>query len=208
MKAPGRGARPPRLPALLVSTSGLWLSWCRHLVLGVALAGLAAVSGAAERRWSSLADITFQHLGQPQGLPTAIATAMAEDGQGFLWVGTLGGLARWDGYRFRVYKADPQRPGALPDNYVQSLHGDSTGRLWVGTSAAGLLWHDAATDRFVPVPVGGATGLSHVSVRQIVDDGAGGLWVVTDGGLDHLDPASGRIERASAPGGWAEAAGP
>lgn len=181
----------------------------RRLSLGLVLALAAAMGVAApvERRWSNLADITFQHLSQQQGLPNVIATAMAEDGQGFLWVGTLGGLARWDGYRFRVYKADAQRPGALPDNYVQSLHGDPAGQLWVGTSAAGLLRHDAATDRFVPMPVGGADGLSHVSVRQIADDGAGGLWVVTDGGLDHLDPATGRIERASAPGGWAQAAG-
>lgn len=168
-----------------------------------------ATAGAAAppKRWSSLADISFQHLTQEQGLPNAIATALAEDGQGFLWVGTLGGLARWDGYRFKVYKADAQRPGALPDNYVQSLHGDGKGRLWVGTSAAGLLRHDPATDRFVAIPVGGKTGLSHVSVRQIADDGAGGLWVVTDGGLDHLDPDSGRIEHASAAGGWAESAG-
>ncbi|WP_162250821.1 ligand-binding sensor domain-containing diguanylate cyclase [Pelomonas sp. Root1217] len=166
-----------------------------------------ATAAPAPKRWSSLADISFQHLSQEQGLPNAIATAMAEDGQGFLWVGTLGGLARWDGYRFKVYKADAQRPGALPDNYVQSLHGDAKGRLWVGTSAAGLLRHDPAADQFVAIPVGGPQGLSHVSVRQIADDGGGGLWVVTDGGLDHLDPDSGRIEHASAAGNWAEAAG-
>ena len=178
-------------------------------VLGLVLAVHAAANGTAplEKRWSRLADITFQHLSQEQGLPNAIATAMAEDGQGFLWVGTLGGLARWDGYRFKVYKGDGQRSGALPDNYVQSLHGDVAGRLWVGTSAAGLFQHDPASDRFMPVPVGGPRGLSHVSVRQIVDDGAGGLWVVTDGGLDHLEPASGRVEHASADGAWAEMAG-
>ncbi|MGM9480092.1 ligand-binding sensor domain-containing protein [Roseateles sp. NT4] len=177
------------------------------LVMAVAWLAVQAAPTPAPRRWSSLADISFQHLTQEQGLPNAIATAMAEDGQGFLWVGTLGGLARWDGYRFKVYKADAQRPGALPDNYVQSLHGDAKGRLWVGTSAAGLFRHDPATDRFVAIPVGGPQGLIHVSVRQVMDDGAGGLWVVTDGGLDHLDPDSGRIQHASAAGGWAAAAG-
>lgn len=180
-----------------------------RVTLGLLLAAWLAAAGAAPavKRWSSLADISFQHLTQEQGLPNAIATAMAEDGQGFLWVGTLGGLARWDGYRFKVYKGDTQRPGALPDNYVQSLHGDAKGRLWVGTSAAGLFRHDPASDRFIAVPVGGPSGLSHVSVRQIADDGAGGLWVVTDGGLDHMDPDSGRIEHASAAGAWGQALG-
>ncbi|MBV8033773.1 ligand-binding sensor domain-containing diguanylate cyclase [Roseateles sp.] len=178
-------------------------------LLGLAMAAAVATAGAAPagKRWSGLADITFQHLSQEQGLPSAIATAVAEDGEGFLWVGTPGGLARWDGYRFKIYKSGGEQPGALPDNYVQSLHGDAAGRLWVGTSAAGLLRRDPATDRFVAVPVGGPQGLSHVSVRQIADDGAGGLWIVTDGGLDHLDPASGNIEHASVAGAWAERAG-
>ncbi len=185
------------------------LGCARSLALLSALAVAAApvLAGSPLKRWSSLADITFQHLGQEQGLPNAIVTAVAEDGQGFLWVGTLGGLARWDGYRFKVYKGDALRPGALPDNYVQALHGDASGRLWVGTSASGLLRFDPATDTFLPIPVGGAGGLSHVSVRQVADDGSGGLWIVTDGGLDHLDPATGRVEHPSAAGGWAEGAG-
>lgn len=209
MSAAGAVPTLPRPPVVLLRAFGLWLCRCWRLApaLALSLGAVAALAAPAEKRWSQLADITFQHVSQEQGLPSAIATSIAEDGQGFLWVGTLGGLARWDGYRFRVYKADPHRPGALPDNYVQSLYGDAAGRLWVGTSAAGLLRHDPATDHFVPIPVGGAQGLSHVSVRQIVDDGAGGLWVVTDGGLDHLDPATGRIEHASTPGAWAEAAG-
>ncbi|MFG6487900.1 two-component regulator propeller domain-containing protein [Roseateles sp. BYS78W] len=176
-----------------------------RLAPGLVLAAGLAAQAAPEPRQDRLADITFQHVSQDQGMPNAIATALAEDGQGFLWIGSPGGLSRWDGYRFRVYQADPQREGSLPDNYVQALHGDARGRLWVGTTSAGLLRHDPATDRFVRYPVGGERGLSHVSVRQVQDDGDGGLWVVTDGGLDRLDPVSGRIEHASR--GWAAAAG-
>jgi diguanylate cyclase (GGDEF)-like protein len=178
----------------------------RSLLVGLALtAAGAGLHATPEPRHERLADIAFQHITQDQGLPNAIATALAEDGRGFLWIGSPGGLSRWDGYRFRVYQADPQREGALPDSYVQALHGDAKGRLWVGTTSAGLLRHDPATDRFVRYPAGGERGLSHVSVRQMLDDGAGGLWVVTDGGLDRLDPASGRIEHASR--GWAAPAG-
>ena len=57
----------------------------------------------------------------------------------------------------------------MPDNYVQALHGDARGRLWVGTTSAGLLRYEPATDRFVRYPVGGEGGLSHVSVRQVLD---------------------------------------
>ncbi len=177
----------------------------RRLTLALLFA-LALPAVAAESRHERLADIAFQHIGQDQGLPNAIATSMAEDGRGFLWIGSPGGLSRWDGYRFRVYQADSARDGALPDNYVQALHGDTRGRLWVGTTSAGLLRHDPATDRFVAYPVGGEQGLSHVSVRQVLDDGDGNLWVATDGGLDRLDPASGRVEHASR--GWASPAGP
>lgn len=150
----------------------------------------AGATGAAAR-WSQHTELSFQHLTQAQGLPNEIAKAVAQDGDGFLWIGTLGGLARWDGYRMRVYAPDPRTEGALPDNVVQVLHRDTGGRLWVGTSAAGLVRHDALTDRFVRVPVGPG-GLAHVSVKSIADDGAGGLWVATEGGLDHID-ATGRV---------------
>jgi diguanylate cyclase (GGDEF)-like protein len=194
--------------AVLVISRGLLAVCLAGAASWSALAAAAEVPGSTPaRRWSHLTEIAFQHLTQDDGLPNEIATAVAEDGEGFLWIGTLGGLARWDGYRFRVYKADPHAPGALPDNFIQTLHGDANGTLWVGTSSAGIVRYDAATDRFVSYPVGDR-GLSHVSVRSIVDDGGGGLWVATDGGLDHLDPASGSIVHATAGGaGWAGLAG-
>ena len=181
----------------------------RKLVrLALALALLAlALSGGASRatatvaseataarsaRWSQLADTVFQHLGQEQGMPGPIATAIAQDADGFLWVGTQAGLARWDGYRFRSYAPDPALPGSLPDNYVLTLHVDTSGRLWIGTSAGGLARFDPRTDRFVVYPAG-ENGLSNAFVRSIADDGLAGIWVATDGGLDHLDPASGVI---------------
>ena len=95
------------------------------LALGLAL--VAATVAAPQPMQERLADISFQHITQDQGMPNAIAAALAQDGQGFLWIGSPGGLSRWDGYRFRVYQADSKRADALPDNYVQALHGDARG---------------------------------------------------------------------------------
>lgn len=166
------------------------------------VAGLAALAAGApaatpaenraDLRWAGRAQLGFQHLTGEHGLPNEVSVALAQDAAGYLWVGTAGGLARWDGYQFRSFRFVPGEAGSLPDNLIQTLHADRAGRLWVGTSAGGLARHDPATQRFVTVAAG-PQGLGHVSVRAIADDGEGGLWVGTDGGLDHLDGRSGAV---------------
>lgn len=154
---------------------------------------LAAPACFAVERWTGLADSVFQHLAHDNELPnSALPTSLAQDAEGFLWIGSQNGLARWDGYHFRVFRADPGKPGALPDNFIQTLHSDVRGTLWVGTSSGGLARYDREHDRFVVYPVG-PKGLSHVSVRAVVDDGAGGVWVATEGGLDHVSAAPAAI---------------
>lgn len=152
------------------------------------LVGVWPVSGtAASARWTQIAGPVFQHLGPDDGGATPVATALAEDGSGFLWVGTSDGLMRWDGYRFRAYRPNASDRGALPDIWISCLHTDARGRLWIGTISGGLARYDSDRDNFIVLPVG-AGGISHLHVRSLADDGVGGLWVGTDGGLDHIDP--------------------
>ncbi len=170
------------------------------VAVGCLVAAWAVPGAAGAERWSRSGDAVFQNLGPDNGQPQPIAssleiaTALEEDGDGFLWVGTQGGLARWDGYRFRGYLRDPADPGALQDNFINCLHTDPSGRLWIGTSAGGLARYDRDHDRFITLGAG-PNGLSHVRVWAIADDGAGGLWIGTDGGLDRLDPDTGAITR-------------
>jgi ligand-binding sensor domain-containing protein/signal transduction histidine kinase len=137
-------------------------------------------------RWAQFADTPFQHISTDQGLPQSTATALAEDKDGFLWVGTQGGLARWDGYRFHVYQANPYDPHSLPDSYITILFVDQQGQLWIGTSSGGLVRYLPKTDQFQTISAG-ASGLSHVGVTALCNDGAGGLWVGTEAGLDHIN---------------------
>ena len=170
----------------------------RH-VFACVMAILATASptrAADSQRWAGLVDTVFTHIAQNNEVPaTSDVTALAEDGDGFLWVGSQLGLARWDGYHFRVYRPGAGIPDALPDNYIVALHADPKGRLWIGTNSGGLALYDRDHDRF-KIYAGGAgdaNRLSHVSVNAIADDGAGGLWVGTEGGLDQLDPATGVV---------------
>jgi len=148
-------------------------------------------------RWFQLADTVLQNYGTDQGLPNRTVQAISEDAQGFLWVGTQGGLARWDGYRFRHYRSDPDDATSLPDSVITRLQRDARGRLWIGTSGAGLALYQPARDQFRIW--GEGSGLSDVYVRALADDGQGGLWIGTQGGLDHLDPDSGRIRHTPLP---------
>ena len=173
--------------------------WLLASLMTLGLAGMpvgvaiAQVSAAESGRWSVLADTVFEYLARDNELPNSTApTALAEDGAGFLWVGTQNGLARWDGYHFRSYKADPTAAGALPDNLIRQLHTDTAGRLWIATNSGGLARYDRDTDRFV-VYSAGSNGLSSSSVRDLVDDGSDGVWVATDDGLDHLRADSGAV---------------
>ena len=145
-------------------------------------------SAAAEERWSRLADEVFRNYGADDGLPHPVVAALAQDGDGFLWVGTQGGLARWDGYRFRNYLADPSDPAALPNNYIQFLTTDRRGRLWVGTASGQLARYDREKDGFAVFQTG-EDGKGHVPVDALAEDGDGGIWVGTEGGLDHWDKA-------------------
>ncbi len=145
----------------------------------------AAPNGAAAgvTRWSNLADTQFRRLTSTE---MRFAGAMTQDGDGFLWLATQDGLVRWDGYRSRIYHADPQDKASLPGNWVTCLHTDQRGHLWVGTAVGGLARYDPERDAFEIVG-GGPGGLRSPNVTVIAADGSTGLWIGTGDGLDHID---------------------
>jgi signal transduction histidine kinase/ligand-binding sensor domain-containing protein len=68
------------------------------------------------------------------GLPSHSVIALTQSRDGYLWVGTYNGLARFDGLRFTVF--DPPGLGRGP---IVFLFADSHGNLWVGTESAGAV---------------------------------------------------------------------
>lgn len=140
---------------------------------------------SGQARWTTLADTLFQHLGREQGLPDQMVNAIAEDANGFIWIGMQNGLARWDGYRFRYFNSSKD-PSSLAAPYVRILHKDKLGRLWIGTDGGGLNRYNDLDETFMRIPVG-PDGTSHLGITAIVDDGMQGLWVGTKAGLDHFN---------------------
>ncbi len=123
---------------------------------------------------------------------------MAQDRQGFLWIGTYDGLNRYDGSSVKVYRNIPDDANSLPDNSIRSLFVDDDGLLLVGTKNAGLSVYDRATDTFRPFPAKGR--LAEKEVRAIVRDRSGDLWIGGGSGLTRLESAAGTATPMELPG--------
>jgi len=169
--------------------------FCRRLVVAMLVFNLTALAWAGAPR-----NLHFQHIGLEEGLPQESVLAILQDHTGFMWLGTQAGLARFDGYRHRVFRNDPNDATSLPDNYVQAAYEDGNRQLWFGTRG-GLVRFDAARQSFVrqALSSGGEPGARNSAVTAIVGDGKSGLWVATVDGLAHLDSAgAARIYRHDA----------
>jgi diguanylate cyclase (GGDEF)-like protein len=160
-------------------------------VLVGGLFGFLAVGSApagADSPWHNFADPVFVHT-DTRELPDAAVMSVAQDGAGFIWIGTQGGLARFDGYHVRSFLPNPSDPKALPDGYLRTLLADPNGGLWVGSSSNGLVRFDEASETFHtwrPDPAG-RTGPTSQSVDALLQSPDGTLWIGGDGGLSRMD---------------------
>ena len=118
---------------------------------------------------------------KPQGLPDNSVTAVLQSRDGYLWVGTSGGLARFDGVRF--VPVTPVSEHTNESIRVTALCEDSAGRLWIGTQGEGLFYYaDGSLTRYHAEP----NALSD-TINSIAEDGAGNLWLGTPSGLNLLE---------------------
>jgi PAS domain S-box-containing protein len=139
----------------------------------------------------------FERLSVDQGLSQSYVTALAQDRQGFLWVGTQDGLNRYDGYGFTTYRCSDGDPGSISDNHVTALAADASGSIWVGTAGAGVNAYDPRTNTFRRFRHDDRDpdSLLPGSVHLVFADRAGRVWVSTTAGLSRLDPGSPRFRR-------------
>jgi signal transduction histidine kinase/ligand-binding sensor domain-containing protein len=142
--------------------------------LALALA-LVAPSAAALDPGRALTQYRHDSWNTTKGLPQSTGLSIARTRDGFLWVGTEEGIARFDGTTFVVH--DRRNTPGFPHNLVYSLLGSRDGSLWIGT-AAGLA-------RFVEGsahPFGAREKVPEKPVRSLLEGREGALWAGTWGG--------------------------
>lgn len=134
---------------------------------------------------SAQEQVSFRHLGKKDGLSQGSVFAITQDGSGYVWFGTRDGLNKYDGYRFTIYRNSISRHSSLVSNDVRTLYYDrAINALWVGT-LDGLSQYDEAKDAFINYTT--ENGLSSNSIRCILRDSKGRLWVGAANGLNLFD---------------------
>ncbi len=133
--------------------------------------------------------LPFEVLGLKEGLPQSQVSDIVQDRDGYLWISTWGGLARYNGESFASYFVED----GLPSNRVQELLVDRGGALWIGTGSGLAVWRDRRLQRVSHPAFDGER------CRALAEDADGRLWVGTDrgtvvregGSFRHLGPADG-----------------
>lgn len=115
------------------------------------------------------------------GLAQSQVRAIAQDRSGYLWLGTLNGLSRFDGFSFRNFSTKD----GLPSNQINSLY-QGNKALWIGTTGA-ICKKQGADFQSLNFP----DSLQLSRIQCMMDDGDGGLWIGLDGNglLHHKDSA-------------------
>lgn len=89
----------------------------------------------------------FSHITATDGLPHQQINGLAQDNEGYIWIGTRNGLGRYDGYNIRNYYHSHENPQSLRHNFVRKIFPDSKGRIWILT-IQGLCRYMPETDDF------------------------------------------------------------
>jgi diguanylate cyclase (GGDEF)-like protein len=170
-----------RLAALLL----IWL-------IGAALTA-TAVAEAPEGRDPGV----FRRLASAEGLINNVVYGVVQDSRGFMWLGTEGGLVRYDGREFRSFEIGTDTEGTPARKDISTLHRGSNDVVWVGTWGAGLVQFDPVSERTRRFQRNerDPQSLSDDRVQTIFEDRSGRLWVGTFNGLNRLSGKQGSFAR-------------
>ncbi|MGE0864927.1 MAG: two-component regulator propeller domain-containing protein [Vicinamibacterales bacterium] len=160
-----------------------WRSRSQAAVAAVCALGLLLVPPAGASAQSRLLDeYVLTSWTDEEGLFGGWIVGIAQDRDGYMWVGTVSGLIRFDGLNFeRFHGTDGAQ---LPQRSVSSLYAASDGSIWVGYSGGGGIYR--IRQRQVK-DYGPADGLGGGRIAALTEDGHGVMFAATPDGLYRLE---------------------
>ncbi|MFT3761268.1 MAG: two-component regulator propeller domain-containing protein [Pseudoxanthomonas sp.] len=171
-----------------------------HLIRRLPVAAMLAATfpAAAAPATTAVAPVyidSLRNYGFEQGLPQASANTLLQGNDGYLWIGTFGGLVRFDGKQFKTFHADlgdsasPQQAMAGPaSERILKLLEDRDHRMWIATEDAGLnLYRDGQFHALTSICGGGCSigDLASSDGKIIWAMGSDAIYRIDAGDLGH-----------------------
>ncbi|MBX3244556.1 MAG: hypothetical protein KF685_08895 [Acidobacteria bacterium] len=124
-----------------------------------------------------------------EGMPQNTATSMIQSRDGYIWLTTFGGLARYDGFKFKVFTTG--NTPELTNNRLTSLYEDKEGTIWIGSEDGDVIrYRNGVFDTIFKSP-----GPPEKAVTRMMKDNNGRLWVGSGNGLKWIDVHTAKVKR-------------
>lgn len=147
----------------------------------VFLINLLIVSSSIHPLKAQQPDLNFKHITTLDGLSEGFAKNTIVDHLGFVWIATINGLNKYDGYNFTVFKNNHLDSTSLVSSNTRYVYEDSENNLWVATND-GIDLFDREKNSFLHFPE-----TNNEFIRCILEDHNKDLWVAGSGYLFKLD---------------------
>jgi ligand-binding sensor domain-containing protein/signal transduction histidine kinase len=120
---------------------------------------------------------SFIHLTTTEGLAANFTRNIAQDTNGFIWIGTSNGLQRYDGYKFLTFRYQKNNPASLPSNDVR-IFIDHKDNLWVETDAQKIGIFNKTNFTFKEVPVRWTDNSNIPHQKKFFEDSRGKIYLL------------------------------
>lgn len=156
-----------------------------YLVRKCFIAFLVATSIFSVPKVFAQEDYLYENISVADGLSSSrfnILNTIYQDKFGFLWLGTVDGLNRYDGYNFKVYKNIPGDTTSLPSSNILNINEDADGNLWIATPGMmSILDRKNNTFSNYPIDNGDVPIQQGVNIFRSLVDSKGNFWIGTQG---------------------------
>lgn len=147
-----------------------------HKLLFLVAFTAVGITSSAQLNWK------FTHITPDEGLSTGTVNCTLKDSKGFVWIGTVDGLNRYDGYNLKIFKNDQSDSTSISGNIVTAIAEDNDGKIWVGTRTGGLSIFDWETETFTQLNAESINGqLVGGHVRKFIVDADNNVLFATQG---------------------------
>jgi len=142
----------------------------------------------------------FENIGIEQGLSQSSALSALQDKKGFIWFGTQDGLNRYDGYRFKVFRPDLDRPNSsITEGSINIIKQDHSGNILIAYSTSGFDLYDPIKDCFINFKHQdkNRNSICCDNVQDFYIDCKDDIWAISDNGTSCIHfPIAHRFDSA------------